>query len=186
MSSAPHDESAQASTIESLADIELRKTNELLNGNSYWDGFWIKSFDGKVLCVAGSFDRSYYRDVELRFLDTVFFNLPERWADTETNVGSWFRRSSIEELLKTCGPSNNLDQNEVNQEHWFGKTVYAFDLVFSRYVDAEIKRSNVVAFVVASYFEAFKVIVGDGGSNYSDPLKTVSVLSERNRVPMLG
>jgi hypothetical protein len=170
---------------ETLCDIEVRKTNELLNGSSYWDGFWIMAFEAGVLSIAGSFDRSYRRDVELRFIDTVFFNLPVRWTDTETKTGLWFRSSAIDELLASCGAANALDHDKIKTETWLVKNVYAFDLEFALKVDGEIALRKLTFFVVAGYFEAFKVIVGDGGASYADPCATDHFPSFRNRVPLL-
>jgi hypothetical protein len=159
---------------EARLEKEIELTRALLCERSLWDGYWIVSFDKGLLTIAASFDRIYYRDVELRFFSTTYFDLPEKWSDTSFKPlpnAQWFRLSSYEELYKAVGVANDLPEDPLDlPDSWGASSVFAIELL------------DRTAFIAASYFEAFRVVVGDGGRFYTDPLPG----DHRNKVPLLS
>jgi hypothetical protein len=78
----------------------IKKINEDLPLHSMWDGFWVHSFKRGTLVISCSFDRIYYRQFDLVFKKVIFFNVPERWRDSNVDGDDLLRLASPEEFRR--------------------------------------------------------------------------------------
>ncbi|MEO7048696.1 MAG: hypothetical protein ABI091_25570 [Ferruginibacter sp.] len=119
----------------------VKRINESLPLHSMWDGFWVHYFKAKTLIISASFDMIYYRDYDLIFKKVIFFNVPERWRDTDIS-GEELVRLSTEEEFAQHHPGFST------QNHF----IFAIDIHFAR-------NNNVTKytfFIVAKYIYLVK------------------------------
>ncbi len=82
-----------------MRDILSRINKEMLVHCMY-DGFCIHSFKQKTLIISGSHDSIYMRDIDIVFKKVIFFNVPEKWRDTQITGDEMIRLATIEEFQK--------------------------------------------------------------------------------------
>ena len=86
---------------------------------SMWDGFWISSWEKKRLIISCSFDAILYRDFDLIFKQVTFFNLPQRWRDTNVRGNNLVRIASAAEFREQQPTFDISDRN-----------IFAIDIVY--------------------------------------------------------
>ncbi|MFO0552457.1 MAG: hypothetical protein U0271_28975 [Polyangiaceae bacterium] len=142
--------------------------------HSLWDGFWIHRYRHKTLVVAGSFDRIYYRNVDVVFKDVSFFNLPAEWRDTWIEGDDLVRLSNPTEFTR-AHPDVDVGDRQV----------FAIDIVF--HVPALFPEpAKHTFFVLAKRLYVNECTPADNhpAPLYEDPADD-AFPSHANRVPLL-
>lgn len=147
----------------------VNQVNDKFSVHALLDGYQIRMFKRKDLVIGGSFDWTYYHNIDVIFKKVIFFNLPTSWKDTAIEGDDLFRLSNLQEF-KIHHPEFDIKD----------RYIFAFDLFFN-FKDRYEKHTY---FVVASnvFFDQPEHPSGDGSIYYVDPLVDMGARCKKNRV----
>jgi hypothetical protein len=149
---------------------QAEAVHDLIPVDNMSDGFWIHEFQNGELTISCSFNRLTYRNFDIRFEGTLFFNLPEDWRLEQVPAEYIFRLSNRTEFER-----KTTDQS-LPPGH-----IFAFDLIY--FPPGESPRIRTF-FVVADTVKAAKCAPGDASParSYRDPFSNEPFPCYKNRV----